>query len=75
MKDINKKRPFFDDKQKDPVEKEEVNSPQGSEDDMNDPLEVVIDEEQSEKEKENTQDDMFNDDELDLDPSLDLDEG
>lgn len=74
MNDTNENKPFFDGEPEDPNENEEASPVQSSEDDMNDPLEVVIEEEQNEKEEENTQDDMFNDDELDLDPTLDRDE-
>lgn len=73
MKYINKDRPLFDDQSKVP-KADKMNPTEDSENDIVDPLEVVIEEEQDEKAEEDTQDDMFDDDELDLDPTLDKDE-
>lgn len=73
MKDVNKNRPFFDNQSEVP-KADKIDSTEDSENDIDDPLEVVIEEEQNEKSEEDTQDDLFDDDELDLDPTLDRDE-
>lgn len=66
MKSVNQKKIIDDEDQKRPniPPIKEVEEPE-------DPLEVVIEDEELEREKKETEDDMFNDDELDLNPNLD----
>lgn len=73
MNALNKNRPSFADQTNEPDEIDNENTTEDSEN-IDDPLAVVIGEEKDEEEYESTQDDMFDDDELDLDPTLNDDE-
>ena len=70
MIDISKYQPSEDESERE--ERARLNV--GSDNVINDPLEVVSEEEQSEEVADDTQDDMFDDDELDLDLTLDSDD-
>jgi hypothetical protein len=69
MKVLNKNRPLFADQTEEPEEMDNENATEDPEF-IDDPLAVVIEEEKDVEEYESTQDDMFDDDELDLDPIL-----
>ena len=69
------KTPAHADLSEKPNEGEDVKAPdEKGNDPDDDPLEVVIEEEKDEQEELDTEDDLFDDNELDLDPTLDRDE-
>ncbi len=69
MKVLNKNRPLFADQTEESEGMDNENTTEDPEF-IDDPLAVVIEEEKDVEEYESTQDDMFDDDELDLDPIL-----